>query len=159
MGSKKPPKHSTPRPTIIWEHLDQWIRKFIVQLEENYLETGRNLSPDASFSEYQLATIRAMLRTLRDSGMDSESLVETIGYALIKERSDSIEWNSDLNQRRFELIDKQIQETLTPSEKFELAGLTGIMREQLETEANLPLEGAKALHRQLLKLPAKDKPE
>ena len=32
------------------------------------------------------------------------------------------------------------------------------MREQLESEANLPMEGAKALHRKLLELAVKDKP-
>ncbi len=62
-----------------------------------------------------------------------------------------------LNQRRFELIDREIQETLAPAERVELTGLTRIMREQLESEANLPMEGAKALHRKLLEL-AEGKP-
>ena len=109
-------------------------------------------------SNIRLATIRAMFHTLLDSGMDTESFAETVGRVLIEKRPGSIEWNSELNQRRFELIDKEIQETLTPAERVELAGLTGIMREQLESEANLPMEGAKALHRKLLELAVKDKP-
>ena len=99
-----------------------------------------------------------MFETFLDSGMDAESFSETVGRVLIEKRPVSIEWNSELNQRRFELIDKEIQETLTPAERVELAGLTGIMREQLESEANLPMEGAKALHRKLLELAVKDKP-
>ena len=53
---------------------------------------------------------------------------------------------------------KEIQETLGPAERIELAGLTGIMREHLESEANVPMEGAKALHRKLLELAAEDEP-
>ena len=90
--------------------------------------------------------------------MAPESFAETVGRVLIEKRPGSIEWNSALNQRRFELIDKEIQETLAPAERVELARLTGIMREQLESEANLPMEGAKALHRKLLELAVKDKP-
>lgn len=65
------------------------------------------------------------------------------------EKQYGVEWNASLNQRRFELIDKEIRGTLSPAEQIELAGLTRIMREQLETEDNLPLEGAKALLRKL----------
>lgn len=53
---------------------------------------------------------------------------------------------------------KEIQEALSPAEKIELAGLTGIMREHLDSEANVPMEGAKALHRKLLELAAEDEP-
>jgi hypothetical protein len=66
-------------------------------------------------------------------------------------------WNSALNKRRFELIDMGIQGTLGPAERAELEGLTKIMREQLESELNLPMEGARALHRKLLELATKGK--
>jgi hypothetical protein len=108
--------------------------------------------------DYQDATIRAMIQTLLDSGMTTESVVEAVGRVLIERSPASVEWNSKLNQRRFALIDKEIQGTLTPAEKIELAGLTKIMREQLESEASLPMEGATALHRKLLELDVTDKP-
>jgi hypothetical protein len=76
-----------------------------------------------------------VFHTLLDSGMDTESFAETVGRVLIEKRPGSIAWNAVLNQRRFELIDKEIQETLTPAERVELAGLTAIMREQLESAA------------------------
>ena len=159
MDSKKP--HETElgsRRVPISEHANDWIRKFVQQLERNFVDTSLSLPPDARIFEYQRATIRAVFHTLLDSGMDSESFAETVGRILIEKRPDTIEWNSEMNQRRFELIDKEIQETLTAAERIELAGLTAIMREQLESEANLPMEGAKALHRKLLKLAAKDRP-
>ncbi len=140
------------------EHANDWIRRFVHQLEVNFADTSLSLPPDAHVLEYQIATIRAMFRTLLDSGMDSESFAGAVGRVLIEKRPVSIGWNSALNQRRFELIDKEIQETLTPAERVELAGLTAIMREHLDSEANLPMEGAKALHRKLLELAVKDKP-
>ena len=159
MDSKKPPEAElASRRAAISEHANDWIRRFVQQLELNFVDTSLNLPPDARVLEYQLATIRATLRTLLDSGMDTELFAETVGRVLIEQRPGSIEWNSALNQRRFELIDKEIQESLTPAEKVELAGLTGIMREQLESDANLPMEGAKALHRKLLELAVTDKP-
>jgi hypothetical protein len=57
-----------------------------------------------------------------------------------------------LNQRRFELIDKEIQGSLTPAEAIELAGLTRSMREHVDMEANLPMTGARTLHERLLQL-------
>ena len=159
MADTKPRKSkSVPHRASISEHASNWIRRFSKQLEEKFIDAGLNISADAPARDYQDATIWAMFRVLLDSGMDTESFAETVGRVLIEERPGSIEWNSELNQRRFELIDKEIQETLAPAERVELAGLTRIMREQLESEANLPMEGAKALHRKLQDLATEDKP-
>ncbi len=159
MDGKKPPETELEsRRAPISEHANDWIRRFVQQLELNFVDTSLILPSDARMLEYQLATIRAVFRTLLDSGMDTESFAEAVGRILIEVRPGSIEWNSEMNQRRFELIDKEIQETLVPAERVELAGLTAIMREQLESEANLPMEGAKAFHRKLLELAVKDKP-
>jgi len=159
MDSKQPPETELERRGVpISEHASDWIRRFVEQLELNFADSSHGLPPDARVREYRVATIRAAFQTLLDSGMDTDSVVETVGEVSIEGRRGSIEWNSELNQRRFELIDKEIQETLTPAERVELAGLTRIMREQLESEANLPMEGAKALHRKLLELAVKDKP-
>ena len=159
MDGKKPHEaNSESRRASIPAHANDWIRKFVQQFELNFVDTSLGLLPDARAIEYQLATIRAMLRTLLDSGMDIESFAETVGRVLIQEPLGAVEWNSKSNQRRFDLIDKEIQETLTPAERVELAGLTAAMREQLESEANLPMEGASALHRKLLELAGKDKP-
>jgi hypothetical protein len=159
MASMKPRKsESVSRRKSISESASEWIGLCIKHFELNLLDTSRSLPPDASDLDYWVAAIRAMLDAFLDSGMDTELFAETVGRVLIEERPGSIEWDSELNQRRFELIDKEIQETLTPAERVELAGLTGIMREQLESESNLPMEGAKALHRNLMGLAGKDQP-
>jgi hypothetical protein len=159
MVSRKPHKSESPsRGDSISESANEWIRLYIKHLKVNLLDACHNLPSDASDNDYRTAAIRATFATLLDSGMDTESFAEAVGQALIQKPPASNQWNSRLNQRRFELIDKEIQGTLAPAERVELAGLTKIMREHLESEANLPMEGAKALHRKLLGLPAKDKP-
>ncbi|MEI8018979.1 MAG: hypothetical protein WCH39_12330 [Schlesneria sp.] len=84
--------------------------------------------------------------------MDTEKIAESVGEILLDRPTEPMEWTEELNQRRFALIDKEIQGTLTPAETFELADLTRIMRENVDSEANFPLEGVKALHRKLLEL-------
>jgi hypothetical protein len=157
-NTKRHESKPVSRGGTLSEHTTDWINLFIKHFELNLLDASHSLPPDASESDYRFAAIRAMFETVLDSGVDGEVLAETVGKVLIEERQGSIEWNSDLNQRRFELIDKAIQESLTPSESIELAGLTRTMREHLESEANLPMEGAKALHRKLRELAAEDNP-
>lgn len=159
MASRKrrKPESVSPRGSIS-EDLSNWIRQFLRRVEEDLIDAGRDIPADGSPRDYQDAAIRAVLETLLESGMDTESFAETVGRVLIERRPGSTSWSPEMNRRRFELIDKEIQETLTPAERSELAGLTRIMREQLESESCLPMEGAKALHRKLLELAAKDKP-
>jgi len=153
MTTRKPPESEQPESREeISGTADFWIRTFVTQFERRVLEAGRALPPDASASELQMATARAILATFLDSGMEFESAVELLGQAAVDWPSVDVPWSDALNQRRFELIDKEIQRSLTPAESIELAGLTGIMRDHVESESNLPMEGARALHRQLLQL-------
>ncbi len=84
--------------------------------------------------------------------MEFESVVELLGRVAVEWRSVEAAWSDALNQRRFALIDREIEGSLTPAESIELAGLTRIMRDHVESEANLPIEGVRALHRKLLQL-------
>lgn len=140
------------------EGAGDWVRQFVKHFELNFLDASRSLPPEPPLSDLHGATIRAALQTLLDSGMDVEAVEESVGHALIARHLGPTEWNSKLNRRRFELIDKEIEGTLTLAEKIELAGLTSVMRETLESEPNLPFEGGKALHRRLLELDVRDKP-
>ena len=79
-------------------------------------------------------TARAILSTYLDSGMEFESAVELLGRVAVERRSADLAWSDALNQRRFALIDKEIQGSLTPPESVELAGLTRIMRDHVESE-------------------------
>jgi hypothetical protein len=157
MASNEPRESEVEsRGDSISEAASDWLAQFVKHFELNFFDVCRDLPPAAGAADYQDATMRAVFQTMLDSGMDPDAIVESLGPTPIEQRGGSVEWTSALNQRRFELIDKEIQETLTPTEKIELAGLTRIMREQLDSESNLPLAGAKALHRKLLGLGGAD---
>lgn len=61
------------------------------------------------------------------------------------------EWSEAKNARRCELIDRKIQESITPDEEAELDSLQQALRDYLDRVAPLPLEGAKRLHAKLLR--------
>jgi len=149
----KPPESEPPElQESISADIDDWIREFIKHLEVYLLDASRALPREASVSQSQAATARAILETYIDSGMELESALELFGQVAVQRLSGDVAWSDALNQRRFELIDKEIQGSLTPPESIEFAGLTRMMREHVESETNLPMQGARALHRKLLKL-------
>jgi len=59
-------------------------------------------------------------------------------------------WTEAKNSRRCELIDKDIQGTISEAERRELDWLTREMRVHRRRAAPIPMEGAKRLHQQLL---------
>jgi hypothetical protein len=151
MPTRKPPESEPPEsPQALSADADLWIRQFIAHLERRLLEAARRMPADAGVSESQMATARAIVATFLDSGMDLESAVEILGQAAVEQPAVDIRWSDALNQRRFALIDKDIQGSLNAAESIELAGLTRIMRDHVESEVNLPMAGARALHRRLL---------
>lgn len=83
--------------------------------------------------------------------MTDDDIRDLIGRVTLEARSATQlpQWNSEMNARRFELIDGDIQGTLTQAEQIELAGLTQLMREHVEAEEFLPFKGARDLHRRL----------
>jgi hypothetical protein len=156
----KPPESEPPEsPEALSEAANDWIRQFTRLFQLQAIEAGRDLAPDASISESQRATARALLATYFASGMELESALELLGQAAIERRSGVVGWNDALNQRRFKLIDREIQGLLTPAESIELAGLTKSMRDHVESETNLPMNGARALHQKLLQLKSTDEAE
>ena len=67
------------------------------------------------------------------------------------ERRDESDWNDAKNDRRCELIDKEIDGTLLHAEKRELEKLQSQMLAYRRKVAPLPLKEAQRLHQQLLK--------
>jgi lysine 2,3-aminomutase len=63
-----------------------------------------------------------------------------------------LHWTGESSRRRFELIDREIQGTISAVEKVELSQLTELMRKHVDIDANLPMAGAKQLHLYLLGL-------
>jgi hypothetical protein len=117
-------------------------------------DTGQALRPDSELAEFRLAAMRAVKLTLRDSGVDEDEIVNLFGRIAIEEKTagEELAWNAEQNKRRFELIDGDIQGTLSRTDQIELAGLTSLMRKHVDSEVNLPLEGARKLHRHLAEL-------
>lgn len=153
MTPREPPEYESPdSPNDTSADIDLWLRQFINQLELNALDASREIPAEAPTQAWRLATAHAIVETFLDSGMEIESVVELLGQATVQRRTAEIVWNDESNRRRFTLIDKDIQGSLTPAEAMELAGLTKIMREHVDSEANLPMKGARALHRKLLQL-------
>ncbi len=148
MGVKKQPDSEVGK---IPEVVDDWLRQFIKHLELYLVETGQDLPSDAKSIDCGLAALRAVRLTLRDSGLDDDQVVGLLGRVALEDANanEELEWNNELNRRRFELIDGDIQGTLSQAEQLELAGLTQLMREHVDSEASLPLEGVRKLHRLL----------
>ena len=145
--------HESDRPAHgagIPSSADDWLRTFIKLLEDHFVQASGSLRPDSGDPEYRLAAARAILATYLESGMDLESILELFPRAALGPMGAEGTWSDALNQRRFALIDKEIQGTMTSAESIELARLTTIMRDHVESEETLPMEGPRALHWKLM---------
>lgn len=67
-----------------------------------------------------------------------------------KNRKPTKAWSKELNDRRYFLIDREIEGTLTSEESQELEILQQLMSEHLHRVAPLPLEGTRKLYDELL---------
>ena len=80
-----------------------------------------------------------------------QHLAEKIAKSLAAEQpAANGEWNDAKNERRCELIDKDIQGALSAAEGRELESLTQQMRAYRRAVARIPIAGATRLHQQLL---------
>jgi hypothetical protein len=93
------------------------------------------LDPDGSVVE-QNGKVLAHVFAIRANGPDSEG--------------DARPWTETQNQRRCDLIDKEIDEQLTPAEARELVQLQAQFHRHLRRIAPQPLEDTRRLHEELL---------
>ena len=135
---------------------NDWMMKVVAEFERSFLVESSGLQENARIADLHKATVWAMVHTLIDSGMSSETLVERVGQAITELDPVDVKWSSKLNNRRLNLIDKLIQESITQAEKLELARLAAAMRQHVDSEQNLPMQGGRALHKRLLKAELKD---
>ena len=59
-------------------------------------------------------------------------------------------WTPEKNQRRCDLIDKEIDRSITSTERVELANLKQQLRRYVNKVAPLPIDAARKLHAELL---------
>lgn len=154
---KLPSKTTDPDGVAISEDQDVWSRQFLKHFEFSLLDAVARLPDQATLEEYQATTLQAVIETLQESGMGMAEFPELVAKALTAIHSTdapdaATQWNPAMNDRRIELIDLQIQQTITVPEQIELAQLTEAMRTVVDSEENLPMDGAKALHRKLLSI-------
>ena len=93
------------------EGANDWFRQFLKHLEISLSETGQGLPPDADRADYGLAAMQAVKLTLLDSGLDNDQILGLFGRVSLEHDDDAKtpEWTAELNKRRFELIDGDIQ--------------------------------------------------
>jgi len=72
-----------------------------------------------------------------------------------KQKSVAVAWNQRMNARRCELIDREIDDVLTPAETAELRQLQDEMLRYQNKVAPWPIQAARELHQELLKKSAK----
>jgi len=126
MAVKKQPDSGTRE---LSEAANDWFRQFLKHLEIYMMETGQSLGQESDSADHRLAAMHAVKLTLLDTGMNHEELRNLFGLLAMENvnKSQRTQWNRELNRRRFELIDSDIQGTLSPVEQFELASLTQLM--------------------------------
>lgn len=138
-------------PGKISEAADEWLRLFLKHLEVNLVEHAQRLNAESLLRDLSLETLRAVKLTLLDSGLPAAQLTELLGLVAFESAgtTETLQWNGQLNARRFALIDQEIQGALSDTDKLELVALTQLMRLTIDSEQNLPMEGARKLHRML----------
>lgn len=114
----------------------------------NSLESlQRTASAFATISDSKKELVRGRLLAFT-SGPEGESFS---GILRLLRRSNDADWTDEKNDRRCELIDKDIEGTIRPFERRELAVLQQQMLAFRRKNAPLPLKEAQALHQELLK--------
>lgn len=94
--------------------------------------------------------IQALTRRKTDQAI-AELWVETNGTTTVGCSPNPTAWTPEKNTRRCELIDREIDGIITPSEAAELAELQNQMRRHVNRVAPLPLEELRKLRDELLR--------
>jgi len=134
---------------------DDWGSTFVKHLDIEFSTGASHLGADAKPNDYHRLMMLAIAEVCGASGASPEAislLVEKLTDQISRVEPDP-NWTNEKNARRLALIDKLIQQEITPLESTELNRLTEQMRAAFDQEKLLPLEGARRLHRQLLDLP------
>lgn len=135
--------------------LDQnyhWFQNgFLKQLEIHVANLGPTLDDDSSDVNRSMTAVKAVKMTLQDLGLEDEQIQQLFDEVAYDDFPIPIpsEWTEDLNKRRFELIDLEIQGELNLEQKIDLARLTRLMRQHFDTEELLGLDQIRKEHARL----------
>jgi hypothetical protein len=117
MAVKRQPESSAGE---ISESAHNWFRQRVKHIEINMTETGQVLCLDSEWEEFCLAAMRATKLAVRDAGIPEDEIVNLFGRVILEEKSGGKEviWNAELNRTRFQLIDGDLQGTLSRAEQL-----------------------------------------
>lgn len=132
-----------------------WLNTFKKHFSIEFQDIVASLPDEPGELDFQKAAIAAMSATLRDSGLSEEHLLAFLGEALKREKSPSVKWTQELNQRRIDLIDRKIAGDISYDEKAELATLTNALRAKVSAETMHEVSGARELHAKLKAMDSK----
>lgn len=153
MQSKMPLDNESQRrqpPGVIDTDSQLWLHFFAPLFEEQFFAVVGALHPPVGIEQLQAATLQAVVKVLADSGMTEDDIIDSLNAVTSENSAETAAWDDSMNDRRFALIDKELQGPLSLDEQRELKQLTQLMRKFIDTEAQYPVEGALKLHRILL---------
>ncbi|MBB3208933.1 hypothetical protein FHS27_004767 [Rhodopirellula rubra] len=92
-----------------------------------------------------------------ETGQDVVHLIQLAVTRFVSEEvganGDDSQWTQDKDDRRCELIDREIAGTISVPERAELAGLQRMAEKHFDEIASPPMEEALKLHKRLLSQP------
>ena len=157
MGKKKPLEQGSPTSHSHSSDAADWLNAFKKHFSIAFQDATSSLANQPANEQLQKAAVIAMTTTLRDSGLSNNQMLVFLSEAFeTVHAAGTTEWTPELNERRIELIDKDIANAISFDEKVELAKLTDALRTSVGTEEAFPLEGARELHAKLKAMEQKE---
>lgn len=156
MGKEKPLEQGSPANPSHPSDAADWLNAFKKHFSIAFQDVTSNLADQPANEELQKAAVIAMTTTLRDSGLSNDQMLVFLSEAFETVRAATTKWTPELNERRIELIDKEIANAISFDEKVELAKLTDALRTSVGTDEAFPMEGARELHAKLKAMEQKE---
>ena len=156
MGKEKPLEQGSPATPSHSSDAADWLNAFKKHFSIAFQDATSSLDNKPANEELQKAAVIAMTTTLRDSGLSNDQMLVFLSEAFGTVRGDTNEWTPELNDRRIELIDKDIASVISFDEKVELAKLTDALRNSVYNEEAFPMKGARELHAKLKAMEQKE---
>ena len=129
---------SEERPNSIPFDEVEWLARFIREFELEFNVITRSLESYSGESEISRIVLYAVKRLLSESGMRTEEMLSIIA-------DDRYGWTDEKNARRFELIEKKMDDNLSGGEAWELESLTEQLRYSMKDVERSRVEFAKKL--------------
>jgi hypothetical protein len=136
-------------PVVVWAPLTLLFCLCMVPLVVVFFRRVRH------YEEFIEATILPLTQSDSTNCRKSNLAREEI-RALLRQKTDEAiaelyDWTAEKNARRCELIDRELDGIITPSETAELESLQNQMRSYVNRVAPLPLDEVRKLHEELLR--------